>query len=105
MMLIGSHGEEDFVSDFAVDIGGIIGISYDERSTKFLCLHVIFFDEFPMDETSVGTLSMRACFWTLRFPFCDLNSIGMSRHIYWVSLCVSRKITRVNKLRFCNTRS
>jgi len=68
VVFVGSHGEEDFVSDFAVDIGGVIGISYDERSTKLLGLHVIFFDEFPMDETSVGTTVDEGVFLDAALP-------------------------------------
>jgi len=48
MMFIGSHGKENFVGNFTVNIGGVIGISYDERSTEFFSFHVVFFDEFPI---------------------------------------------------------
>ena len=55
MVFIGLHGKENLVGDFAIDIGCIIGISYDERSTKLLGFHVVFFNQFPVDETGIGT--------------------------------------------------
>jgi len=30
-----------------------------------------------MNETGIGTTVDKGVFWTLCFPFCDLNSIGI----------------------------
>ena len=68
MVFVGSHGKEDFVGDFAVDIGHIIGISYDERGTKFLGFHVVFFDEFPVNETGIGTTVDEGMFLDAALP-------------------------------------
>jgi len=77
MVFVGSHGEENFVSDFAIDIGCIIGISYDEGGMKLLGFHVILFNQFPVDETSIGTTVDKGVFLDTVLPLCDLNSIGM----------------------------
>ena len=55
MMFVGFHGKEDFVSYFAIDIGRVIGISNDKRCAKFLCLHVVFFNQFPVNKAGIGT--------------------------------------------------
>jgi len=55
MMLIGSHGEEDFVSDFAVDIG-VSSAFRTMRGVRSFSVFMLYFSmSFPMDETSVGT--------------------------------------------------
>ena len=56
------------MGDFAVDIGRIIGISYDERGTKFLGFHVVFFDQFPMDKTGIGTTVNEGMFLDAALP-------------------------------------
>ena len=68
MMLIGPHGKKNFVSDFAINIGGVIGILYDKRGTEFLGFHVVFFDEFPVDETGVSTTVDKGVFLDAVFP-------------------------------------
>ena len=68
MMFVGFHGEEDFVSYFAIDIGCIIGISNDEQHTEFLCLHDVLFDQFPVNETGIGTAVNEGMFLDAAFP-------------------------------------
>ena len=68
MVFVGSHGKENFVGDFAVDIGGVISISYDERISEFLGLHVVFFNEFPVDETGVCTTVDEGMFLDATLP-------------------------------------
>ena len=54
-MSIRFHGEEDFVSNSAFDIDGVIGISNDERSPESFLLHLVSFDKFPMDEAGISS--------------------------------------------------
>ena len=68
MMFVSSHGKENFVRDFAVDIGRIIGISYDERSTKFLGFHIVLFNQFPVNETGIGSAVNEGVFLDATFP-------------------------------------
>ena len=69
MMSVGFHGEEDLVGYFAVDIGCIISISNDEWHTEFLCLHVVLFNQFPVNETGIGTAVNEGVFLDATFPF------------------------------------
>jgi len=68
MVFVGAHGKENLVGDFAVDVSSIIGISYDKRGTKFLGFHVIFFNEFPVDETGIGTTIDEGMFLDAALP-------------------------------------
>ena len=43
------------MSDFAFDVDQIIGISNDEWSSKFFFLHLVSFDELPMDKASISS--------------------------------------------------
>ena len=43
------------MSDLAFDVDRIIGISNDEWSSEFFFLHLISFDEFPMDKASISS--------------------------------------------------
>src|SRR5882724_1753883 len=44
---------------------------------SFSVFMLYFLTSFQWIKLVLAPLSMRACFWTLRFPLCDLNSIGM----------------------------
>jgi len=68
MMFVSFHGEKDFVSYFAIDIGCIIGISNDEWRMEFLCLHVVLFDQFPVNKTGIGTTVNEGVFLDAAFP-------------------------------------
>jgi len=76
-VFIGFHGEKDFVGYFSVDISRIIGISDDKGGSKFLGLHVVFLDQFPMNKTSIGTTVDEGVFLDRALPLVYLNSIGM----------------------------
>ena len=68
MVFVGSHGKENFVGDFAVDIGCIIGVSDNEGGSKFLGLHVVFLDQFPMNKTGIGTTVDEGVFLDAALP-------------------------------------
>jgi len=53
---------------FAVDIGRIIGVSDDKGSSKFLGLHVVFLDQFPMNKTGIGTTVDEGVFLDAALP-------------------------------------
>jgi len=53
---------------FAVDVGCIIGISDDKGGSKFLGLHVVFLDQFPVNETGIGTTVDEGVFLDAALP-------------------------------------
>ena len=55
LVSVGFQVQEDYVSDFAFDIDGIIGISNDEWGSKFFLFHLVAFHQFPMNETGIGS--------------------------------------------------
>jgi len=67
-MSVGFHGEENFMSDFAIDVCSIIGISDDERCTKFFGLHTILFDQIPVDEAGICTTVDEGMFLDATLP-------------------------------------
>ena len=50
------------MGDFAFDVDRVIGISNDEWSSELLLLHLILFDEFPMDEASISSTIDKSVF-------------------------------------------
>jgi len=53
---------------FTIDICSIIGISDNERCTKFFCLHIVLLNQLPMDEAGVCTTVDKGVFLDAAFP-------------------------------------
>ena len=68
MVFVGSHGKENFVGDFAIDICCVIGILNNEWHMKFFYFHFVLFNQFPVNETGIGTTVNEGVFLDAALP-------------------------------------